>query len=92
VAAKKTVARKTVAKKTVATRKPVAKRTSSTKKAAVAAKAGVCMKKHKHTAACGRAAASGAKICASSAKRKTHHNRTRTAHSWRQQLMKLVAR
>ena len=50
------------------------------------------MKKHKHTAACGRTAASGVKVCASTTKRKAHHNRTRTAHSWRQQLMKLVAR
>ncbi len=86
------MARKTVAKKAVAARKPAAKRTVSTKKTAVAAKAGVCMKKHKHTAACGRVAASGVKVCASSAKRRTHHNRSRTAHSWRQQLMKLVAK
>lgn len=92
VAAKKTVARKTVAKKTVAARKPVAKRVASTKKSSVAVKAGVCMKKHKHTAACGRVAASGVKVCASAAKRKTNPNRSRTAHSWRQQLMKLVAR
>lgn len=28
------------------------------------------MKKHKHTAACGRVAASGVKVCASAAKRK----------------------
>ncbi|CRH75847.1 histone H1-like protein HC2 [Chlamydia trachomatis] len=50
------------------------------------------MKKHKHTAACGRVAASGVKVCASAAKRKMNPNRSRTAHSWRQQLMKLVAR
>ena len=90
--AKKAPVRKVAAKKTVATRKPSVSRTTSTKKTAVAAKAGVCMKKHKHTAACGRTAASGVKVCASTTKRKAHHNRTRTAHSWRQQLMKLVAR
>ncbi|AFS25144.1 hc2 nucleoprotein [Chlamydia psittaci M56] len=45
-----------------------------------------CHKHHKHTASCQR-------VCASSAKRRCgSKSRVRTAHGWRQQLMKLVSR
>lgn len=85
--AKKTATRKPAVRKTV--RKTVAKKTTALKPAArkaVAKPAMSCHKHHRHTASCQR-------VCASSAKRRCgSKSRVRTAHGWRQQLMKLVAR
>ena len=81
VAAKKAVKR--VATKKVVAKKPRVSRSSSVKKASCAV---ACHKNHKHTAAC-------KKVCSSSATRKVgSKSRVRTAHGWRQQLMRLMAK